>query len=132
MLTAFLNRSFDFGRDDARMDAILSMAGAGMASASARFVASARAVAQAGASSAALPIETANGAFARLAPSRPGLPTYDPIALYADENGMVAGPDVDLAEQLVAQITARFAFSANAAVMRAYRQMTESVLDITV
>ena len=56
--------------------------------------------------------------------------TYDPDAPYADENGMVASPNVDYAGEIVQQLIARYTFAMNAMVLRTYDQMMKSLLDI--
>jgi flagellar basal-body rod protein FlgC len=58
------------------------------------------------------------------------VPEYDPSAPYADENGMVATPNVDITRELVEVAIAKYTFAANAAVMRAGGQMYKSLLDI--
>ena len=57
--------------------------------------------------------------------------TFDPIAPYADGNGMVATPNVDLAGEIIQQILARYTFAANAQVVRADMQMTAALFKIT-
>jgi flagellar basal-body rod protein FlgC len=57
--------------------------------------------------------------------------SYDPDASYADANGMVAAPNVDLANEVVEALVARYTFALNANVMRGATQMTKSLLDIT-
>lgn len=44
----------------------------------------------------------------------------------------VAGPNVDLANELVQLLVARYTFAANAQVIRADAQMSASLLNITV
>jgi len=56
--------------------------------------------------------------------------TYDPTAPYADGNGDVASPNVDLANEAIEQVTARYDFAMNAQVVRVYSQMMKSLLDI--
>ncbi len=56
---------------------------------------------------------------------------YDPTAPYADPNGQVAAPNVDLTNEAVQQLTARYAFAFNADVMRVYAKMMQSLVDIT-
>ena len=58
-------------------------------------------------------------------------PVADPSAPYADGNGMVAAPNVDLAGEAVDQLLARYDFAFNAVVLRSYAQMMKSLLDIT-
>lgn len=57
---------------------------------------------------------------------------YDPTAPYADGRGMVASPNIDLANELVQQLLARITFAANAQVIRADAGMMASLVDITV
>lgn len=59
------------------------------------------------------------------------VPEYDPSAPYANENGMVAAPNVDITRELVEAAIAKYTFAANAAVMRTGAQMNKAVLDIT-
>jgi flagellar basal-body rod protein FlgC len=56
--------------------------------------------------------------------------TYDPTAPYADQNGNVAAPNVDLANEAVQQITAKYEFAANAKVIQVYSEMMKTLLDI--
>ena len=57
-------------------------------------------------------------------------PSYDPTAPYADKNGQVAAPNVDLANEALQQITARYAFAANAKVVQVASELTKALLDI--
>ena len=59
------------------------------------------------------------------------VPTYDPGAAYANADGQVAAPNVDLTEEAIQQLVARYTFAANARVVTAYDQMVKSLLDIT-
>lgn len=131
------------------MSSVLSIAASGMAAASARLAVSARNVANAH-SNGKLP-ETPGEGPAPYAPQRvdqvdvagggtaftvseesPGfVPVSDPGAPYADENGMVAAPAVDLGREVVAQMVAKYTFMANVAVVRADAQMKKALLDIT-
>jgi flagellar basal-body rod protein FlgC len=56
--------------------------------------------------------------------------SYDPTAPYADKNGQVAAPNVDLASEAIQQITARYAFAANAKVVQVDAEMMKTLLDI--
>jgi flagellar basal-body rod protein FlgC len=56
---------------------------------------------------------------------------YDPSTLYADSNGMVASPNVDVAGEAVQLLTAHISFAMNAQVMRTQSQMMRSLLDVT-
>jgi flagellar basal-body rod protein FlgC len=55
---------------------------------------------------------------------------YDPQAPFANQDGLVAAPNVDLSQELVSQMVARYSFAANATVMRADDRMTKTLLDI--
>jgi flagellar basal-body rod protein FlgC len=57
---------------------------------------------------------------------------YDPSAPYADQNGQVAAPNVDLANEAVQQITARIEFQANAKVIQVESEIMKTLLDIKV
>jgi len=54
---------------------------------------------------------------------------YDPSAPYANQDGMVAAPNVDLADELVQQLTATYTYAANARVVTSYNQMVKSLFD---
>jgi flagellar basal-body rod protein FlgC len=63
--------------------------------------------------------------------AQPGTVTaYDPTAPYADQNGQVSAPNVDIVTQLIQQAIASYAFSANAAVISAQQQTTQALLNI--
>ena len=63
--------------------------------------------------------------------SPPTVTSYDPSAPYADGHGMVASPNVDLANELVQVLLARFSYAANAQVIRADAQMSGALFDMT-
>jgi flagellar basal-body rod protein FlgC len=76
-------------------------------------------------------IDVAGGTAATVTGVSPSyVPSYDPGAPYADKNGLVAAPNVDLANEVIQQITARYAFAANARVIGAASEMMRAVLDI--
>lgn len=54
----------------------------------------------------------------------------DPSAPYANQDGLIAAPNVDLASEFVQLATAKYSFIANAKVIQAYSETTESLLDI--
>ncbi|MEY9129498.1 flagellar basal-body rod protein FlgC [Bradyrhizobium diazoefficiens] len=54
----------------------------------------------------------------------------DPSAPFANQDGLVAAPNVDLANEFVELATAKYSFIANAKVIQAYAETTESLLDI--
>jgi flagellar basal-body rod protein FlgC len=55
---------------------------------------------------------------------------FDPSAPFADQNGLVAAPNVDLASQFIQLLVARYDFAANAKVIQTYADTTKSLLDI--
>ena len=55
---------------------------------------------------------------------------YDPQASFANQDGLVAAPNVDLSQELVGQMIASYSFAANAKVMKADDNMTKSLLNI--
>ncbi|MBW7967038.1 flagellar basal body rod protein FlgC [Bradyrhizobium sp. BR 10261] len=55
----------------------------------------------------------------------------DPSAPFANQDGLVAAPNVDLADQFVQLATAKYSFVANAKVIQAYSETEKSLLDIT-
>ena len=60
------------------------------------------------------------------------VPQYDPGAPYAHKNGQVAAPNVDLANEIVQQITASYAFAANAKAIQAGSNTISALLDIKI
>jgi len=71
------------------------------------------------------------GVTASLQPSLPAYNlAYDPQSPYANMQGMIATPNVDMATQIVAQIEAANSFRANLAVYKAASGLYKSLLDI--
>jgi len=58
--------------------------------------------------------------------------TFDPSAPYANEAGLVASPNVDLAEEMVQMLTAQLTYAANARMVTSHNQMVKSLFDMTV
>jgi flagellar basal-body rod protein FlgC len=58
------------------------------------------------------------------------VPTYDPGAPYANADGQVASPNVDLTQEAIQQLVASYAYAANARVVTSYDQMVKSLLDM--
>ena len=54
----------------------------------------------------------------------------DPQAPYANQGGLVAAPNVDLAQELVSQMMASYSYAANAKVLAADDRMTKTLLDV--
>ena len=63
--------------------------------------------------------------------SPPTTAVYDPQASFANQDGLVAAPNVDLAQEMIGQLLASYSFTANATVMRANDRMSKTLLDIT-
>jgi flagellar basal-body rod protein FlgC len=55
----------------------------------------------------------------------------DPQAAFANSDGLVAAPNVDLSQEMIGQMLASYSFAANATVLTAANQMTKTLLDIT-
>jgi flagellar basal-body rod protein FlgC len=62
----------------------------------------------------------------------PTTAVYDPQASFANQDGLVAAPNVDLAQEFVGQLLASYSFAANAAVLKADDQNSKALLDISV
>ena len=59
------------------------------------------------------------------------VPQFDPSSPFANQDGLVAAPNVDLASQFIQLLTAKYDFAANAKVIQAYDNTQKSLLDIT-
>lgn len=55
--------------------------------------------------------------------------SYDPSASYANQDGLVAAPNVDLSQEMVGLLVARYSFAANAQVLKADDRMNQTLLD---
>jgi flagellar basal-body rod protein FlgC len=55
----------------------------------------------------------------------------DPQAPFADQDGMVAAPNVDLAQELIGQMVAKYSYAANLTSLKADRDMSKALLDAT-
>jgi flagellar basal-body rod protein FlgC len=76
--------------------------------------------------------QASGGTVATVSPISPSfVAQYDPTASFANQDGLVAAPNVDLASQFVQLLTAKYSFAANAKVIQAYDNTTQSLLDIT-
>ena len=54
---------------------------------------------------------------------------YSPQAPFANQDGLVAAPNVDMSQEMVGQAIASYSFTANAAVMKASDRMSRTLLD---
>lgn len=59
------------------------------------------------------------------------VPAFDPTAPFANSDGFVATPNIDLADQIIQLLIARTSYAANAQVIRADAQMSAVLLSIT-
>jgi len=55
---------------------------------------------------------------------------YDPSSVYANEEGLIAAPNVDLAQESVTLLEARTAFKANLAVLKTEKEMLGELMDV--
>ena len=132
------------------MSSVSAIALSGLNAASLRLQVSAENVANAG-SSGPLPDSSASGSYpnaygakrvdqvtladgstrATVSGKSPAtVPAYEPSAPYANGQGMVAAPNVNLASEIVQQLTAQLSFAANAQLVKADHKMTASLLDV--
>ncbi|MGJ4931882.1 flagellar basal body rod protein FlgC [Bradyrhizobium sp. HKCCYLS2038] len=58
--------------------------------------------------------------------------SYQPSAPFANKDGLVAAPNVDLAEEMISQLVAKYSFAANAKVLKASDEMSRIVIDMKV
>ncbi|MGC2781277.1 MAG: flagellar basal body rod C-terminal domain-containing protein [Bradyrhizobium sp.] len=58
--------------------------------------------------------------------------SYDPSASFANKDGLVAAPKVDLAQEMISQLVAKYSFAANARVLKASDEMSRTVIDMKV
>jgi flagellar basal-body rod protein FlgC len=70
-----------------------------------------------------------NASVAKVSPA--SLAAFDPSAPFADDRGMIASPNVDLANEIVQVLLARFGYAANAKVIHADAQMAGVLLDLS-
>lgn len=61
----------------------------------------------------------------------PTVAVSDSEAPYANQDGMVAAPNVDLAQELIGQMIASYSYTANIATLKASDRMTKTLLDAT-
>jgi flagellar basal-body rod protein FlgC len=57
--------------------------------------------------------------------------TFDPTAPFANSDGFVGSPNIDLASQMIQLLIARYSYAANAQVIRVDAQMSAALLNIT-
>jgi flagellar basal-body rod protein FlgC len=78
-------------------------------------------------------VEVAGGTQANVSAVSPAtVPAYDPQAPYADAQGMVATPNVDVGTEMIDVMLAHQTFAANVKVLKSSNDMTKTVLDMKV
>lgn len=71
------------------------------------------------------------GTVTGVRPTTPGyVPQYAPDSPDADADGLVAAPDVDMAQEVTAQISAKSAYAFNLRAFEASDEMTRRLLDV--
>jgi flagellar basal-body rod protein FlgC len=55
--------------------------------------------------------------------------TSDPQAPFANQDGLVAAPNVDISQEMVNQMIASYSFAANAKVLKTDDRMTQTLID---
>ena len=74
---------------------------------------------------------TAGGVQATVVPITPAyIPVYEPGSSFANEDGMVAAPNVDLAHNLVTLREAKAAYEANLAVIETVDEMYDALFEL--
>ncbi len=69
------------------------------------------------------------GVKAEITPKTPPfVPSYAPNSPFADENGLIGAPNVDLTEELVISKEAEFAYKSNAALLKTTLEMQDALL----
>ena len=112
------------------MNSVSPIAISGLVAASVRMQDSARRIANASASA---PEPGTAGTRAADSDTSPGTgPAFQPDARFSASYGLLSGPDVNLAGEIIEQLTAGTSFIAVAQVIRADSKMIESLLDIKV
>lgn len=59
---------------------------------------------------------------------KPAVAAYDPASPYADAQGMIATPDVDLVSEMIDQLTAKLTYDANLSVVKTADEMQQSLI----
>ena len=76
--------------------------------------------------------QASGGTVATVSTVSPGtVAQFEPGSPFANQDGLVAAPNVDLASQFIQLLTAKYTFAANAKVIQSYNDTTKSLLDIT-
>jgi len=80
-----------------------------------------------------LAAQAGGGVSANIAPSsRAALLAYDPQAAFANAQGYVAAPAVNLTDEMINLAMASYDFTANLAVIRTADDMTKAVLEMRI
>ena len=79
-----------------------------------------------------IPTESAGGLGVQtgvLTVTPPTIAVSDPQAPFANQDGEVAAPNVDISREMIEQVIASYSFAANAAVMKADDGMAKTLID---
>lgn len=69
------------------------------------------------------------GVSAQVVPSgKHAVPTYNSTSPYADAQGMIAAPDVDIVSEMIDQLTAKLTYDANLSVVKTADEMQQSLI----
>lgn len=60
----------------------------------------------------------------------PFVPAYDPDSPFANEDGLIAVPNINLAEESVNALLAKYEYKANLGVIKTADEMTDELLDL--
>jgi flagellar basal-body rod protein FlgC len=75
--------------------------------------------------------ENGAGVVAHVTENQEGyVPAYDPTSIYANNDGIVAAPAVDLTEESINILVAKSLYKANVAVIKASDKMLDDLLDV--
>lgn len=73
--------------------------------------------------------QTGGGVNAQVSANQSYSPAYDPNNAYANAQGLVAAPNVDLSQQIVNLIETKVSYKADVAVIKAQKEMTDDLLN---
>ena len=65
-----------------------------------------------------------------VAKDQPFVPTYDPDSPFANEDGVIGVPNIDLAEEAVNQTLAKLQYKASAATLRTASELSDELFSI--
>jgi len=69
------------------------------------------------------------GVSAEVSANQSYSPAYDPSSAYANAQGLIAAPNVDLAQEMVNLIETKISYKANVDVIKTQNEMTDELLN---